>query len=55
MNNENGIYLDTADTFEPLIFKGGGRFSLPKTKALNGLRDSDGKKHPVTIIQTKNG
>lgn len=44
-------YLDTKDTFEPLINLGNGRLSFPKTKAVRGLRESDGKIHAVTVRQ----
>ena len=42
-------YLDTQDTFEPLINLGNGRIAFPKTSELEGLRDTDGKRHPVTV------
>lgn len=42
-------YLDTQDTYEPLINLGNGRVAFPKTKALKGLRHTDGKSHPVTV------
>jgi len=44
-------YLDNKTTYEPLINLGNGKLAFPKTKRLNGLRDSDGKTHAVTVRQ----